>query len=224
MEAGIGADGEPAGATDLAAAGAVLYVERDGNWYRLGESLPRFEVPPGDGSEWPLLEQTIFPEPVKAVPSREDLKAPIRIRLVRDRVPVPRPAGALRCWPRSLAAWAERATSGQIAALEGAWLAAGASDAREALVLVIGSAESLPMLAEGMRFWGTELLVPMGLRPEPNLPASAIRSAAGARPEELAVLDEDGIELIPRAIFKPLSRAAIRMMREGDVANRENSS
>jgi hypothetical protein len=118
----------------------------------------------------------------------------------------------------------ERVTSGQIAALEGAWLAPGASDAREALVLVIGSAQSLPMLAEGVRFWGNELLVPIGLRPEPNLPASAIRSALGAAPAELAVMDEDGIELIPRAIFKPLSRAAIRMMQGGDVANREASA
>ena len=53
--------------------GAVLYTERDGRWYRLGEHLPAFDVPRGDGSDWPLLERAIFPEPVRAVQSRERL-------------------------------------------------------------------------------------------------------------------------------------------------------
>ena len=91
-------------------------------------------------------------------------------------------------------------------------------------MLLTGSSNSLPFMPDGLRFWGTELFVPLGFRAEPDLPASAIRSAAGARPDELAVLDEDGIELIPRAIFKPLSRAAIRMIREGDNTTKEAST
>jgi hypothetical protein len=77
--------------------GAALYIERDGLWYRLGEHLPTFDVPRGDGSEWPLLERVIFPEPVRAVLSRESLQAPIPIRLVRDAVSAPRPASGVRC-------------------------------------------------------------------------------------------------------------------------------
>jgi hypothetical protein len=53
------------------------------------------------------------------------------------------------------------------------------------------------------------------------LPASAIRSAAGAKPDELAVIDQNGIELIPLAIFKPLSRAAIRMIKDMCAASGE---
>jgi MoxR-vWA-beta-propeller ternary system domain bpX2/FtsH ternary system domain X7 len=197
---------------------AVLYTERDGRWYRLGEHLPTFDVPGSDELEWTLLERTIFPEAIRAVMSREKLHAPIPIRVVRDAVSAPRAATGLRCSPSSLAAWAERSTSAQLAALKGAWLGV------EALVLVTGSSGSLPLSPDGLRFWGTELFIPLGFRAEPDLPASAIRRAAGAKPDELAVLDEDGIELIPHAIFKPLSRAAIRMMREGDVTTREPSA
>jgi MoxR-vWA-beta-propeller ternary system domain bpX2/FtsH ternary system domain X7 len=204
--------------------GAALFTERDGLWYRLGEHLPTFDVPRGDGAEWPLLERVIFPEPVRAVLSRESLQAPIPIRLVRDAVTAPRPASGVRCSPLSLAAWAEHSTSARLAALKGAWLGPGSNDGSEAVVLVTGSSESLPVVPDGLRFWGTELLVPLGFRTEPDLPASAIRRAAGATPDELAVMDQDGIELIPYAIFKPLSRAAIRMIGEGDVATREASA
>jgi hypothetical protein len=197
---------------------AVLYTERDGRWYRLGEHLPAFDVPGADESEWPLVERVIFPERVSAVVSRERLQAPIPIRVVRDVVSAPRPASGLRCSPLSLAAWAEHSTSAQLAALKGAWLR------REALVLLTGSSDALPSMPDGLRFWGTELFVPLGFRAEPDLPAAAIRCAAGARPDELAVLDEDGIELIPHAIFKPLSRAAIRMIRQEDVTTGEASA
>jgi hypothetical protein len=88
----------------------------------------------------------------------------------------------------------------------------------------MGAPEVLPLLPEGLRFWGTELFVPLGFRTEPDLPASAIREAAGAKPDELAVMDQDGIELIPRAIFKPLSRAAVRMMQEETRSTREGST
>ena len=110
---------------------------------------------------------------MRAVISREKLHAPIPIRVVRDAVSAPRPAGGLRCSTLSLAAWAERSTSGQLAALLGAWLQC------EDMVLLTGSSNSLPFMPDGLRFWGTELFVPLGFRAEPDLPASAIRSAAG---------------------------------------------
>jgi hypothetical protein len=203
---------------------ATVYTECDGLWYRLGERLPRFDVPEGDGSDWPPIDRVIFPEPVKAVLSREGLKTPLSIRLVRDATPALRPASALRCSPVSLAAWAERATSAALAALKGAWLGPGSGNGSEAVVVVTGAPEVLPLLAEGLRFWGTELFVPLGFRTEPDLPASAIREAAGAKPDELAVMDQDGIELIPRNIFKPLSRAAVRMIQEGSTSTGKGST
>jgi hypothetical protein len=197
---------------------ATVYTEREGLWYRLGERLPRFDVPEGDGSDWPPIERVIFPEPIKAVTSREGLQPALSIRLVRDATTAPRPASGLRCSPASLGEWAERSTSAALAALRGAWLGS------EALVFLTGAPEALPLLPEGLRFWGTELFVPLGFRTEPDLPASAIREAARAKPDELAIMDEDGIELIPREVFKPLSRAAIRMIQEGTTRTTEGST
>ena len=207
--------------------GAELYTERDGRWYRLGEHLPRFDVPGGDGSTWLPLERTIFPEPIEAVRTREPVNDPMPIRLVRDLAMPGRPASALRCPLGALSAWAERATSAQLARLRGAWIGSGALERSGAEALVIGPEGSLPLLPDGLRFWGGDLLIPLGYRAEPDLPASAIRRAAGAGADELAVLDQDGLELIPRAILKPLSRAGIRLIGgcgQGDVPGKEVST
>ena len=45
-----------------------------------------------------------------------------------------------------------------------------------------------------------------------------LRHAVGAGPEDLVVLDGEGFELIPRAEFLPLSRAAIRLALGGGGA------
>ena len=192
--------------------GAVLFTEREGCWYRMAEHLPRFDVPADDGSDWPPLERTIFPEPVETTRPHGCWHDPVRIRLVRDRATAPRPASALRCTPDTLAAWAERATTAALVALHGAWIRPGSAGGPHGLVLVTGAAQSLPLLEGGVRFWGTDLLLPLGFRAEPDLPHSAVRRAAGATDDELAVLDEHGIEVVPRAVFKPLSRAAVRLM------------
>jgi MoxR-vWA-beta-propeller ternary system domain bpX2 len=203
--------------------GAVLYTERGGSWYQLAEHLPCFHVPKGDGSDWPSLERTIVPEAVVAARDRGRSHDPIRLRLVRDPAMPARPASALRCAPEALAAWAERATSAELAAVKGAWKRPVAPGGSNAVVLVTGPIGSLPPLEEGVRFWGTELLIPLGYRALPNLPPSAIRRAAGATIEELALLEEDGLELIPKAIFNPISRAAVRLLREPDGTLKEPS-
>jgi MoxR-vWA-beta-propeller ternary system protein len=195
--------------------GAELYTERNGRWYRLGEHLPRFDMPAGDGSEWLPLERTIFLKPIEAVRARGSVNDPMSIRLVRDLATPGWPASALRCPLDAISAWAERATSAQLARLTGAWVGSGSPERPGAEALVIGPDGSLPLLPECLRFWGSDLLIPLGYRAEPDLPASAIRRAAGARADELAVLDQDGLELIPRAIFKPLSRAGIRLIGGG---------
>jgi hypothetical protein len=201
--------------------GAVLYAERGGCWYRLAEHLPCFDVPKGDGSDWPSLERTIVPAPVKAARERGRSHDPIQLRLVRDPAMPARPASALRCTPEALAAWAERATSAELGSVKGAWKRPVAPDGSSAVVLVTGPIGSLPALEEGVRFWGKELLIPLGFRALPDLPPSAIRRAAGATNEEVAVLDEDGLELIPEAIFKPVSRAAVRLLGEPGGTRKE---
>lgn len=198
----------------LPLAGAALYVERGAHWYRLGEYLPSFDVPRGDLADWVPLERAIFPEPVEGARPLRDPEGPMPLRLVRDALFLARLASGLRCSLSILRFWAERATSSQLAALCGAWIGPDSGAATEAQVFLTGSSESLPVLPEGVRFWGTDLLVPLGLRVEPNLPAAAIRRATGARHDELAVIDQDGIELIPRTVFGRLSRASIRMIEE----------
>ncbi len=201
--------------------GAALYSERGGLWYRLAEHLPCFDVPGGDGSDWPSLERTIVPAPAQATQARGWLLEPVRVRLVRDAGSSAHRASALRCAPHALAGWAARATSAELASVNGAWIRPAAPDGSNALVLVTGPIGSLPLLTEGVRFWGSELLIPLGFKALPDLPASTIRGAAGATEDELAILDEDGLELIPRAIFKPLSRAAVRLIAERGVGSKE---
>ena len=61
--------------------------------------------------------------------------------------------------------------------------------------------------------------MPLGFRPDPDLPPATLREAIGAEADELALLHEGGTERIPRAAFQPLTRASIRLaLREGGVA------
>ena len=55
------------------------------------------------------------------------------------------------------------------------------------------------------------MLVPVGFRPEPDLPFAAVRAAVGAADGELVLLDPDAADLIPAAAFAPLTRAGVRL-------------
>jgi hypothetical protein len=76
-------------------------------------------------------------------------------------------------------------------------------------VLLLGS--RLPPISDAVRYWGEAVLVPLGYRPEPEVPPAALRAAAGAADEELLLLGEAGAELIPRGAFSPLTRAGVRL-------------
>ena len=80
-------------------------------------------------------------------------------------------------------------------------------------MLVTGPVGSLPLIDGGSAVLGNRAAHPAGL-PGRARPAAFGHSPAppGRQNDELAVLDEDGIELIPRAILRPLSRAAVRLM------------
>jgi len=192
-----------------------LFTDRGGRWYRLGEHLPAFGVPIRDGSAGVPLDRIVLPTPMQAHRPEAVRMVSLGVRLVRAERSRAQPASALRCPLSALAAWAESATSAQIARLLGGWN--GGSDRREGNpeVLVLGTPGAIPLLPDGVRFWGTDLLIPLGFRADPDLPAPALHRAIGAGASDLAVLDHDGFELIPRAIFKRLSRAGIRLARKG---------
>jgi hypothetical protein len=202
--------------------GVELFTVRGGCWYRLGAHLPAFGWCVDPGSPGVLLERMILPTPIEAEQPLGALPDPMRVCLVRDERSLVRPASAFRCALSVLSAWAERATSAQLACLQAAWtegsqVEEGAAGT-PASVLVLGKMGMLPLLPEGVRFWGTDLLIPLGFRADPGLPELALTSALGASASDLVVLDEDGFELIARGTFKPLCRAGIRLASEDSKA------
>jgi MoxR-vWA-beta-propeller ternary system domain bpX2 len=209
----------------LPLAGAEMFLHRDGRWHRPGECLPAFDVPIGDGSSGAGLDRVILPQPLRLLPPAVDAPRAVPLRLKRDRSGWSRPVTAARCRLADLADWAERVPSTWIESLSGAWCALDA-DPDRAEVLLLGRAglaareeprppgsSRLPALNGGLRFWGRDVLIPLGERTEPDLPERALRDVVGARDDELVVLDAEGPELIPRQAFRPLCRASIRLAR-----------
>ncbi len=195
--------------------GVELFTERGGLWYRLGEHLPAFGVPFRDGADGVLLDRLLIPGKLSAQRPERRFSDVLSAGLVRDDREAFRAATAFLCSLQVLFVWAEQATSAQLTSLQGALRKAsdGAEEGVDAFVL--GAGGEVPLLPESVRYWGTDLLVPVGFRPDPDLPEGALRRVVGAGPGDLVVLDEDGFELIARDAFKPLSRAGIRLARGG---------
>jgi hypothetical protein len=223
----------------LPLAGVEIFASRDGRWHRPGESLPAFDVPIGDGSTGYALDRLILPEPLVASRPEGDAAKPAHLRLVRDESHHPRPATAVRCCLADLARWAEQAPSSWIESLTAAWSEPPGGDPDGAEVVVLGAVDPsartgprplgldsmartaprrpgrvrLPALQESLRFWGRDVLIPLGYRAEPDLADRALRQAVGAAADDLVILDGEGAELIPCQAFGPLSRAGIRLAR-----------
>jgi hypothetical protein len=176
--------------------GAELFEPRDGKWFAPGSRLPVFEVPPC-GEAVPL-DRAIVPAPIAPVDADSRESRRVLMRLVRCETP--RPTSAIHCLIGALKVWADTAPATEIAAVNGArggdrvWL----------------RGKALPALPGAERFWGEQVLVPLGWRPEPDWPESALREAAAVGPSEILILTTDGAEAIPDDAFRPLTRAAIR--------------
>ncbi len=177
--------------------GVELFARRGDHWYRPGHSLPSFDVP--DRIDGRALAQIVIPTPLAPVASTTGKPLPVRFQLTADGVP--RPTTALRCPLSELAKWAGDATSRQLKAVQAAMC--------EGDAVLLG--RKLPMLPGATRFWGRSVLVPLGFRPEPNLPESTLRDALRLASVELAILDADGIDVIDQSVFAPLTRAAARL-------------
>ena len=183
--------------------GSELYTRRDGLWYRIGAHLPAFGLPVEDEDRGVPLDRAVVPDRVEAL--APDVRAPVKARLGLVRDDRARGSSALLCELGALARWADSATTAQFGPLTAAW----SGDE----VLVRG--EKLPAVAAGTRFWGVLVLVPLGFRPEPDLPEAALRGALGTGEEALLVLSDEGGEEVPLAAFRPLTRAGVRLAREG---------
>jgi hypothetical protein len=177
--------------------GVVFYAQRDARWYRFGCRLPAAERPPrSDGEQLPALLTPGHFEPISP-PQTIDLKLLLRVIHGGE----PQPATALVCGVSALSSWGDSATTAELAAVR-------AVRCGERAVLL---GAHLPAIPAAVRYWGTDLLVPIGFRAEPDLPPGALRMALGAADDELALLDESGAELIPRSAFAPLTRPGIRL-------------
>ena len=203
----------------LSLEGVELFTERGGLWYRLGEHLPAFDVPFRDGADGVLLDRLLIPGKLSAQRPEGRVGDALRTGLVRDNREGFRPATAFQCSLQVLFDWAEQATSSQLGSLQGALRIASDGEREDADALVLGAAGELPLLSESVRYWGTDLLVPVGYRADPDLPDGAFRRIVGAGVGDLVVLDEDGFELIARDAFKPLCRAGVRLARGGFLGN-----
>lgn len=179
--------------------GVELYRQREGQWYRHGSRLPSVGPPQRERVH---LDRLLAPARFAPLPPTADGFAPLRLRLVRD--DAARPTTALECALPALTAWADTATTQQIAAVRGA-LAGGR-------VRLLGAA--LPLLPAAQRFWGQRILTPLGFRPEPGLPEGALGDVLRLGANQLALLHAAGAEVMSFAAFTPLSRAAIRLAGE----------
>jgi hypothetical protein len=177
--------------------GVELFALRDDHWYRPGHSLPSFDVP--DLTDGQPLAQIVNPASLADIVAPTGTPLQVRFRLMADGVP--RPTTALRCSLTELAKWADDATTRQLRAVRAALC--------EGNAVLLG--EKLPLLPGATRFWGQSVFVPLGYRPDPNLPESSLREALGLPTDELAILSSDGIDVIDQSVFALLTRAGARL-------------
>lgn len=182
----------------LALPGANLFARREQSWYPLDGHLPFFDVP--DLQRGKHLSSLLFPSPVTPVEPGPASWEPVGVTLVPD--DHPRPATALRLSRSTLAAWADSATSQQLAKLTAATC--------EDQVLVRGRLPALP----GERFWGMRVLIPAGWRPSPALAEDVLVQALRLGAEDVALMEPQGVEVIPGGAFGPVTRAGLRLIAE----------
>ena len=177
--------------------GVQFFRSESGIWFPFGSRLPAVVGPPKDPGQ--PLAAVLIPSRFPIIESNESSDTRLTLRLVRDGEP--RPTSGLLCPVGSLGTWTSTATTTELAGVLGA-----RSGER---VILLGS--KLPSIPGAIRLYGESPLIPLGYRPDPMLPASAIREVAGAEPGELVVFTEAGLDRIPRTAFEPLTRAGIRL-------------
>lgn len=177
-------------------ADVAFFESRGGHWYAFGRRLPSSVRPPSEEAR--PLDRTLFPEPLVPIPPPEAFGGPVPLRVVRGRAM--RPTSAMSCDIAALATWAEGATTFELSATR-------AARCGERAMLV---GERLPAIV-GRRYWGHRVLLPLGMRADPDLSDDALRIACDVGDDELLLLDETGPAAIPDAAFAPLTRAGIRL-------------
>jgi hypothetical protein len=177
--------------------GVEFFTRRQHQWFPFRRRLPAADRPTG-GEGLPLAGQ-ILPERLHPAPPPGEALRKLPIDIVRGGEP--KPVAALGCRLSDLNGWADSATTAELASVSAARCGGR--------VLLRG--KNLPAVPAARRYWGDRLLVPVGFRPEPELPVALLRGAALADDDELVILDEDGVDVVPDSAFHPLTRAGLRL-------------
>jgi hypothetical protein len=177
--------------------GVILYFRRDPHWHRFGCQLPTFDVP--IAAEYQPLQQVLTPYSFQAQKPPSLEWEPTELALVSD--DRPRPTTAALYSLAQLTDWIEKVPTPRLNGIQ----AARCGDQ----ALLFG--DRLPLLPDGDRFWGSAVLMPLGYRPDPFLPASALREALAVSQDEVILWRQEGVETIDRRALAPLSRAGVRL-------------
>ncbi len=174
-----------------------LFTTRDGHWFRFGRRVPASDRPP-QGDARPLAGLVVPDriEPISPPTSRTD---PMRLSIARSSVH--QAVTALACEIADLRNWSDSATTAELRSVRGAITG----------IRVLLRGKSLPFVPSATRYWGDTLLVPIGFRPDPDLPAQLIHAAVQAAEHELVVFGPNGADIVPTSAFEPLTRAGLRL-------------
>ena len=185
------------------AAGVEFYGRHAGNWRRFGSRLPSGVTPPTDAGR--VLAEVLTP--VAVVPVLPTVRTIQRrgIELVRD--DVPRPATALRCTLSEFAAWADFATTRQLAGVR------AATSGGE--VLLLGTLLPIP---SAQRYWGDVVRLPLGFTLRPAMTAASVRDVLQAAADDLIFWHADGVEVVPPEAFGPVTRTGVRLAAEAGAS------
>lgn len=180
--------------------GVVFFrFERD-DWFAGSSRLPADELPPAASAMTPLSRAVVPSHLHWEEPASDWERVPCRL-VPDDR---PRPCTAVVSTADRLIPWSETLPSFALAEYRAAVCGPR--------ILLLGAN---PPLVEGDRFWGDPILIPIGRRLEPELPAGFVADLFGVRAGDLAILTErpGGLDarLVDRDVCRPLSRAGLRL-------------
>lgn len=177
--------------------GLKLYRFHEGRWYPYGGHLPAFDLPVQ--AEAQALYQILLPKAVRVEPPATVNIEPLQLSLVPDMHG--RATTAMLCSVVELEQWADQIPSARLASFRAARLGE--------LILMMGC--RLPYLQGNERFWGEQVLVPLGYRVEPDLPEETIYEVLNIDDTEVVVISHDGADVIPKEVFSTLTRTRVRL-------------
>jgi hypothetical protein len=177
--------------------GLELYERRGDVWHRFGRHLPSFGFP--EELEYRPLAEILFPSALDIVSPPATPDPPLTLSLIGDAHP--RPATAARCSLPDLGRWADQMPAARLAELD------AVRHGNEILL----RGRRLPPFVRAKLYWGQTLLIPLGLRPEPEVPDQIMRAAFALEADDLLLWESDRLEAIPAALLQPLTRAALRL-------------